>query len=136
MRAVLDVNVLVSALLSAQGAPAQLLRTWRLGAFELVVSEELVGELESTLRYPKIVSRITTTESEAFILLLRHHATWFSTKGIEPVVRSRDANDDYLIALAQISRSNLVSGDNDLLELANQIPVIPPAQFLEMLQIR
>lgn len=136
MRAVLDVNVLVSALLSREGSPSQLLRSWRLGAFELVVSEELVDELERTLKYPKTASRISAPASEAFGQLLRHHATWFSTTGIEPVVRSRDGNDDYLIALAQISRSNLVSGDNDLLVLANRIPVSTPAQFLELLQIR
>lgn len=134
MRAVLDVNVLVSALLSANGAPAQILRSWYLGEFELVVSEELLSELTETLRYPKIANRISADESHSIILLLRRYATSANIKDVDVVVSSRDVNDNYLIALAQVSRSNLVSGDKDLLALKGQIPVSSPSQFLELLQ--
>ena len=48
LRAVLDVNVLVSAVLSATGAPAQLLRAWRDGEFELV-RQRIVAERHSRL---------------------------------------------------------------------------------------
>ncbi len=46
MRALLDVNILISALLSRRGGPAQLLTRWLAGEFELVVSEALLSELE------------------------------------------------------------------------------------------
>ena len=46
-----------------------------------------------------------------------------------PEIRSADSNDDYLIALASLSRSVLVSGDKDLLELTGQIPVYSPAEL-------
>ncbi len=100
-----------------------------------MVCEEPVSELERTLRYSKIASVITATESAAVILLLCHFATWLSIQDVEPVVHSRDANDDYLIALAQVSRLNLVSGDDDLLALANHIPVSTPARFLGLLHM-
>ncbi len=49
-------------------------------------------------------------------------------------ISSSDPKDDYLIALAEKSRSVLVSGDGDLLELSEQIPVYSPREFLDLLQ--
>jgi predicted nucleic acid-binding protein len=43
VRAVLDPNILIAALLSPAGAPAQLVGRWLGGAFELVVSETLLA---------------------------------------------------------------------------------------------
>lgn len=54
MRAVLDPNVLVSAVLSPRGAPADVLRAWHDGRFELVVSPHLLDGLERVLAYPKL----------------------------------------------------------------------------------
>ena len=48
-------------------------------------------------------------------------------------VRSRDQGDDYLIALASSERALLVSGDEHLLELAEDIPVLSSAGFLARL---
>ena len=49
MRAVLDVNVLIAALLSPTGAPAQIVSRWLGGEFELIVSGNLLAELERAL---------------------------------------------------------------------------------------
>ena len=56
-RAVLDTNVLVAGLISAQGTPAELLRLWRRGAFVVVVSPRLLGELVRVPTRPKIRDR-------------------------------------------------------------------------------
>ena len=48
-------------------------------------------------------------------------------------VRSRDPGDDYLIALAYSRKAVLVSGDRDLLELADRMPVFTPVEFLRWL---
>jgi predicted nucleic acid-binding protein len=45
VRAVVDPNLLISALLSREGSPARVLRAWLEGAFELIVSEDLLGEI-------------------------------------------------------------------------------------------
>ena len=39
--------------------------------------------------------------------------------------------DDYLVALAAARQAILVSGDRDLLDLSDEIPVFSPAAFLE-----
>jgi len=49
VRAVLDPNVIISALLSPFGTPARILRAWREGAFELVASALLIAALERAL---------------------------------------------------------------------------------------
>jgi hypothetical protein len=46
--------------------------------------------------------------------------------------RHRVPGDDYLIALAAAERAMLVSGDKHLLALAEQLPILPPTRFLEL----
>lgn len=133
MRVVLDVNVLVSALLSRAGAPGRLLVLWLEGAFELVVSEELLAELGRALAYPKLREHISPEDAADFIALLRSTAPMVA--GAErPDPISRDPGDDYLLALAKASASVLVSGDRDLLVLAPELPIQEPGALLEHLQ--
>lgn len=132
MRAVLDPNVLVSALLSRAGAPARIVARWLEGDFELVVSELLLAELERALSYPKLRRRISPDEVSAVVSLLRGRALVGTDPETAPR-RSADSLDDYLIALAEAERAVLVSGDRDLLELADRFPIQSPATFLASL---
>jgi uncharacterized protein len=132
VRAVLDANVLVSALLSREGAPAQLLQAWRSGHFELVVSPQLLGELARVFEYPKLRRRIEKADADAFVDLLRSAAVVAGDAG-DPPRRAADPDDDYLIALAAQERAILVSGDRDLLELASRYPVRAPRDFVDSL---
>ena len=133
MRVVVDVNVLVSALLSGSGAPGRLIAQWLEGAFELVVSEELLAELGRALAYTKLRKHISREDAADFIAFLR--ATASMQADVErPDHISRDPGDDYLLALAKTSASVLVSGDRDLLVLAPELPIQEPGEFLEHLQ--
>jgi putative PIN family toxin of toxin-antitoxin system len=99
------------------------------GEFDLVVSEQLFAELSRALAYPKLQARISPADASAFIQLLRSMATLAADPEIAPP-RSRDAGDDYLLALAESAGAILVSGDHDLLDLAPGLPVESPADFL------
>lgn len=134
MRAVVDTNVLVSALLSSSGAPAQLLRAWRVGAFELIVSPNLIDELERALHYPKLRARIPPADGLAFIDLLRRRADLRDDPPGPPPVTSTDPKDDYLLALAAAARAVVVSGDRHLLDLGDALPVYSPAEYLEAIR--
>lgn len=136
MRAVLDPNVIISALLAPQAAPAQVLRGWLDGAYDLVVSPLLLAELDRALAYPKLRTRIEPGEAADVVALLRHEAAVVDDPADDdrPVgVRSADPGDDYLIALAAAAQAFLVSGDGDLLDLADRLPVRSPGDFLAML---
>jgi len=129
LRAVLDPNVLISALLSPTGVPAALLTRWLGGEFELVVSALLLAELDRALAYPKLRARIADDEAQAVIDLLRRTAT-MADDPAAPARRSRDPGDDYLLALAESAVAILVTGDQDLLDVKD-LPVRSPRAFLE-----
>lgn len=133
MRFVLDVNVLVSALLSKHGAPARLITQWLEGGFELVVSAELLAELIQTLGYPRLRERVPAEDASEFVELLRSTASIAKDRSKPPPV-SPDPDDDYLIALATTSASILVSGDRHLLALAPGLPIHSPAAALALLE--
>jgi putative PIN family toxin of toxin-antitoxin system len=130
VRAVLDVNVLISAVLSPRGAPGRLLAAWRNGAFELVVSPLLLAELRRALGYPKLVRLVSAADADAFVALLGGTAEVAADPPGPPPVRSADPKDDYLAALAAAERAVIVSGDSHLTDLADRIPVRRPAEFL------
>ncbi|MGK2936742.1 MAG: putative toxin-antitoxin system toxin component, PIN family [Solirubrobacteraceae bacterium] len=135
MRAVLDVNVHVSALLSRGGAPATILRRWLEGRFELLVSPLLLDELARTLDYPKLRKRIDANQATAYVQVLASSATSCADAAVDLRFRSEDAADDYLIAIAASERALLVSGDAHLLTLEAQlVPVYTPRVFLDLLE--
>ena len=132
MRAVLDPNVLVAALLSHSGAPAQLVSRWLAGAFELVVSEALVTELERALAHPRTRERVSEEEATAFVELLRN-GTRVTADPAAHAPRAADPGDDYLLALAEAEHAILVSGDQHLLALADELPIQTARAFLDTL---
>lgn len=134
MRAVLDVNIFVSALLAPTGAPARLIARWLAGHFELIASEQLLSELARALTYPKVRERVSREEATAFIDLLRATAT-INVDSSSLARGSRDPADDYLLSLAASTASVLVSGDRDLLGLGSDLPIYSPSSFLAKLGV-
>jgi uncharacterized protein len=131
LRAVLDPNVLIAALLSPRGSPGRVFRKWLDGSFELIVSPALLAELERALGYPKLRRRIPVADGHALIDLLRRSASLAN----DPATRSapfssRDPGDDYLLALAIQERAAIVSGDGDLLNLGADLPIYSPSTFI------
>ena len=133
MRAVLDVNVLISVLLSPRGSPARLLVAWQAGEFDLVVSPALLEELARALTYPKLVPHIAPADASAFVAWLARSAVVAQDPEGVPPARSADPDDDYLLALASSERAILVSGDAHLTNLADRAPVRTPAEFMATL---
>lgn len=134
MRAVVDVNVLISGILSAKGPSAEILRASRDGKFERVISERLLAELERTLTYPKLRKRIPAEKAAAFLNWVRDHGPLADDPTSPPAVSSRDPDDDYLLALAIERRAYLITGDQDLLVLRSDLPILTPAQFATKLR--
>jgi putative PIN family toxin of toxin-antitoxin system len=133
-RAVFDPNVLVAALISPDGTPAECLRQHAEGRFELVVSERLVTELSSVLERDKVRSYVTTEAAHDWIDSLRREALVVE----DPTTiqrESADPGDDYLIALARASQAHvLVSGDPHLTSLSlSDVLTLTPRDFLERL---
>ena len=58
MRVILDTNVLVAALMVADGPPHQLLEAFLSDRFTLITSETQIEEFSRVTRYPAIRARI------------------------------------------------------------------------------
>jgi putative PIN family toxin of toxin-antitoxin system len=129
LRAVLDANVLISALLSRTGAPARLLLAWQEGRFELIVSPGLLAELTRALAYPKLQRLIPATDAEAFVAWLSRSALLARDPAGPAPIRCANPGDDYQISLAADQHAVLVSGDGHLLALAGDFPIQTPAAF-------
>ena len=134
-RAVLDPGVLIAALLSPAGAPAQILRRWIDGEFELIASVKLLHELRTVLSRPKFGPYVTADEANAYLTLLEQTATVVDDPPTIPG-SSPDPGDDYLVALATGAAAHyLVSGDAHLTGLRrSQPPVVTPRGFLALLK--
>ena len=140
MRVVVDANVCVSAVLSAEGNPARIL-DHALGNgpydFELYAPSQLFSKLQEVLARPKIANRLrwSPAEIEVYARRLRLAVSEVPTQEVGEVPAfTRDREDDvYVLAASLIEASYLVSGDDDLLEMNNPpVRVLNPAPFVRL----
>jgi len=139
LRVVLDTNVIVSGILSRQGASARVLHAWRERRFLLLSSPAIVAEIQMVLGYPHIRNKynLNAADIEQVISLLEHDA--LLVPGSADVAGSlpADPKDEMFLACALDGQADMiVSGDHHLLDLGvfRKIPVITLQQFLEQLQ--
>jgi hypothetical protein len=138
MRVILDTNIIVSGLISEHGAPAQLLNSWTDRAFSLVTSATQITEFESVIHRPSVRPLITPAHAARFIDDLHRFATVLDRL---PVVnRSRDPNDNFLLAMAEAGAADyLVTGDErDVLALEHHgnTTIVTAKEMLPLLGFR
>lgn len=139
MKAVLDANVFVSALINTRGTPRQIVDLWRNDAFELLISGPILDEVGRVLRYPKIVAlhKLPEPELREFLMLLREES--HVVESVERLHVSPDEPDNRYIECAAAGGADyLVTGDKKHLLPIGQyrgIRIVSPAAFLAILQI-
>lgn len=134
LRAVVDVNVLVSAALSPDGPPAAIVDAWRAGGFELVASPALLAELEDVAARPRLSTRLGDA-GQALADLVRATALVLDDPPAERSVPG-DPRDDYLVALARTAGALvIVTGDRHMLDLDGlRPPALDPEAFLALVE--
>ena len=139
MKVVIDANVFVSAAIQ-KGASHRIVMAWLEGAgdIDLVMCPELIGEVRDVLATrPRLRKWIGLDDAETYVEMIERTVDLVDDPG-EVDATTRDADDDYLIALARLHGAELiVSGDKDLLEWTIQDPpVVTPGDFEELLDQR
>jgi uncharacterized protein len=134
MRAVLDTNVVVSALIWG-GTPFKLLQAAIDGDIELYTSPALLSELREVLAREHLAMRLVKQQSsiEAAIGLYGDLAIPFNPLATPRAVLN-DVDDDQVIAVALAAGAELiVTGDRDLLVLHpwQGIQILKPADALK-----
>ena len=86
VRAVVDTNLFISGLFSGNGHTYQLQELWISGAFELVVSEQILNEIQRTLQKPPIKQRLQLQDGEEALIveLIKQKAAIVTTFPIVP----------------------------------------------------
>jgi len=135
IRAVLDTNVYVAAVLSRTGAPARLISALSEGLYDAVVCPLLLDELETVLARPKIAARVAPETARDYLDWLGRVTAVEANPTFIPRVCA-DPGDDYVLALATSGRAQvIVSGDAHLLDLASPEPrVMTPAAFADLVE--
>jgi putative PIN family toxin of toxin-antitoxin system len=134
IRAVLDTNVLVSALLFS-GPPSQLVPAWQGGRLCLVVSAEILEEYVRVLAY----SKFNLTGSEILSLIEKDVLPFVDTVRAKPISVPilRDPDDVKFLACAISAGVHwLVSGDDDLLSIGKveSVEIVSVTNFLRHLK--
>ncbi len=137
MRAVLDTNVLVSAVLSRGSPPDSILQAWRKGSFELVTSAPLLYELAGVLARPRVSQRLgwSADERREFLAALRNAAILVVPQRELRVVRADPSDDRLLEAAVEAQADYLVSGDQHLLDIGSYegLQIVSPVRFSTLL---
>lgn len=137
MRAVVDTNILVRALIKPQGPTGPVLLRLRDAAYSLVYSESLLSELVDVLSRPRIQGKYHLTEADVRVVLA---LVRLRGVGVEPerrITACRDVKDNQVLEAAIAGRADvIVSADDDLLVLHpfEGIPIIGAAAFLALLE--
>ena len=134
IRAILDTNVVISALLFS-GPPSQLVSAWQASRLRPVVSAPVLDEYIRVLAYPKF----KLTDAEIRGLVEEELLPFFETVKVPPSVvpKVRDPDDAKFIACAATAGvRRLVSGDDDLLSLhrVTSVEIISVSAFLQHLK--
>lgn len=130
---VLDTNVLLSGIAYPASVPGKILAAWRYGSVDVLLSSYIVEELRRVL--PRLAHRhgLTLAEIDDLVDALSIQAEIVEPlPSVEPDLR--DVSDQpvlgtLLAALKTSGADYLITGDKDLLALAERHPIVTPANF-------
>jgi putative PIN family toxin of toxin-antitoxin system len=135
VRVVMDTNIVLSALVFAQGRLVPLRQAWQQGRCRPLVSATTTAELMRALRYPKF--KLSLAEQEELLAdYLPYCATVRMPAKLPKTPPCRDPFDIPFLQLALVGKADhLVTGDKDLLGLAGVFArsIITAEQLLGLL---
>ena len=135
MKVVLDANIFVSALIVKGGTQDKIVHHHT--PYVIVVSEEILQEVERVLHYPRIQERYTLSNQviQYYLHQLRKDCLVRTPPAVKVV--NDDPDDDKYIACAKQAKADyIVSGDPHLTKLKEYrgIRIVTPAEFLRILE--
>jgi putative PIN family toxin of toxin-antitoxin system len=139
LRAVLDANVVVSALIRSEGPAGRILERVARGAgVHAVVSPAILDEYRRSLGYPKVRRhlRLPAAEVSTWVDALAFVADIVPGERTVAVVAADPDDDKYLSAALEGRAQYDVSGDRHLLDVGAHegIQVVTPREFLGLLE--
>jgi len=140
IRAVLDTNIWVSAILNPSGFPADIINSFRHGDFLAVISEPIISEIADVLSRPRIKNKYGITEADILELLILIEERCEHVLLSGDVQVCRDPEDNGVIETAiKGHAAYIVTRDDDIkfdkgvqaFLIQNNVTPISTARFLE-----
>ncbi len=137
--AIVDTNIVTSGLITSKGDSLQagLLDGMLTERFSFLLSSALFKEYCDVLSRPKLIRyhRRSEEQIEGILSRIRAHATWFEPQASG--IAAPDSGDQHLWDLLMGWRGAvLVTGDKKLLDNAEGVQVLLPADFLRRAGIK
>ena len=112
MRAILDTNVLLGALISPHGPPDVIYRAWRAARFDLVTSAVQLDELRRVSRYPKLKAILPAHRIGTMVNNMQRAIVLTTLPPLPQGMEADDPSDTFLLAMAVAADADyLVTGD-------------------------
>ena len=133
LRVVLDTNVLLSGIAYPASVPGKIMAAWRHGSVEVLLSAYILDELRRVP--PRLAHRhgLTLAEIDDLVDILSIQAEIIEPlPGVAPDLRDVDDRPVLGTLLAALKTSGvdyLITGDRDLLAMAERYPIVAPATF-------
>lgn len=115
IRAVIDTNIWISALLNPFGYPARIRKSFEKGVFQGVVSEPILEEIADVLNRPRIREKygISPEDIEEILTLIEERSEYVLLSGDIEICRDKD--DNLIIETAVKGKVEyLVTRDDDV----------------------
>lgn len=136
-RVVIDTNLVLSALVFAQGRLSPLRLAWQGALCQPLLSSATAAELMRVLAYPKF--KLSVEDQQELLADYLPYCTTVRMPAKLPAAPDcRDKFDLPFLQLAVVGKADyLVSGDHDLLSLASRFvcPIITAGQFMKTLNV-
>jgi putative PIN family toxin of toxin-antitoxin system len=136
LRAVLDTNIAISALLFAHGRLAPIRLAWQANTFTPLVSAATTEELIRVLRYAKF--KLSSADRDELLADYLPYCTTVTIPGKVPKIPScRDAGNLPFLHLSAHARAEfLVTGDRDLLDIRakTRFAIVTAEAFISKLE--
>jgi len=140
-KAIIDTNLIISALIVEHSLPFQLLQAWENQKFTLLISPELLDEIKEVLGREELKKKyhFSTDKINSLLISLRSAAELVRSLPYEDLpFHCRDPKDNILLAAVFGGEaSHLITGDKDILVLKEKahlkgLHIVTVREFLSL----
>jgi uncharacterized protein len=141
MKVVLDTNILISAFITPNGEPAQVVKLLQTEDFYLILSADVFKEIERVIQYPKLrtLYQYTDEQVEAFLEGIRRIAIWVEVTERLAVVQNDESDNRFIELAVAGSARYIITGDKrHLLKIRRyqSIEIVSPTEFLALVKAK
>lgn len=138
IRAVIDANLFVSAILTTKGKPARILNLVREEKVKLITSLPILEEVRRVLLYPRIkkLHQFSPKEVDEQLKRITYLAHFTTGKTEIKAIEVDPTDNKYLECAVEGDAEFIISGDHHLrdMKVFEGIRIVSPAEFIELIE--